>query len=115
MNNNRNEERHTMMLKRHAFISEILSCFKTLEEYANQKKEWFAILGVRLELRKDCVSLHFELGNGEYEEYYAVVSDEGRLDVSNIIFWQNEVCANELLNIFTGQTYDNEDMILSTY
>ncbi len=111
MNNYRNEDRHTMMLKRHAFIAESLYGFTTLEEYAKQKKEWYAIFGVKLELRKDCVSLHFELGNREYEEYYVGVSAECRLDVSNIIFWQNEVCANELLNIFTGQTYDNEDMI----
>lgn len=104
-----------MMRKRHALISEMVSDFSSLKEFADNKREWLALFGVRLELRKDCVSIYFELGDGDYEEYFVISTEDGHLTVSNIVWWQNEVCANELLNIFTGQTYDAEDSIVSLF
>ena len=46
----------------------------------------------------------------EYEEYFVVPTEEGRLAVDPEVWWQNEVCANERLNILTGEeVYDNCD------
>ncbi len=100
-----------MMRKRYKFISETVKGFTNLEEYARQKNECFSEIGVEPELKEDCVSLYFEFPGNEYEQYFVIPTKDGRLTVSHVIWWQNDLCANELLNIFTGKTYDNEDVI----
>ena len=99
-----NEERYAMMRKRHAFLTETVKGYTSLEDYARDKDEWFAILGVELSLGDNCISLWIQLDYYEYEEYYIEPTADNKLVVSTEIWWQNEVCANEILNIFTGET-----------
>lgn len=47
------EERYAMMRKRHAFLSETVKGYTSLEEYAHDKDEWFAIRGINLTLKED--------------------------------------------------------------
>lgn len=105
-----NRERFAMMRKRHAFLSETVKGYTSLKDYARDKDEWFAILGIELSLRESCISLWIQLDYGEYEQYFVVPTSDGKLAVSHIIWWQNDVCANEVLDIFKEGIADEEDI-----
>lgn len=109
-----NKERYAMMRKRHAFLSETVKGYTSLEDYARDKDEWFAILGISLSLREDCISLYNYLEDNDYEDYYVVPTSDGELAVSHVIWWQNPYCANDVFNIFTEESVDEDD-ILTTY
>ena len=51
------KERYAMMRKRHAFLSETLIGYTSLQDYASDKDEWFAVRGIALRLMDDCISL----------------------------------------------------------
>ena len=103
------------MHKRHAFLSDIVKEYTNLEDFAREKSEFFEMMGVDVDSGEKCVSLYFQLDYNEYEEYFVVPTGDGKLAVSHVIWWQNEVCANEILNIFTGETYDDDDAIYTNY
>ncbi len=103
------------MHKRQAFLSDIVKEYTTLEDFAREKSEFFEIMGVEVGSGEKCVSLYFQLDFNEYEQYFVVPTDDGKLAVSYVSWWQNEVCANEILNIFTGETYDKGDAIYTNY
>ena len=103
------------MHKRHAFLSDIVKEYTNLEGFAHEKSEFFEMMGVEVDSGEKSVSLYFQLDYNEYEQYFVVPTDDGKLAVSHVIWWQNEVCANEILNIFTGETYDNDDIIYTNY
>lgn len=104
-----NEERYAMMRRRHAFLTESVKGYTSLEEYAKDKDEWFAILSVELSAGEKCISLWFQLGYYDYEEYFIEPSVDGQLVVSPIIAWQDFCCANSYLNIFTEESVDSEE------
>ena len=103
------------MHKRYAFLSDIVNKYTKLEDFARDKSEFFEMMGVDVGSGGKCVSLYFELDYYEYEEYFVVPTKDGRLAVSHVIWWQNEVYANEILNIFTGETCDDDDVIYKFY
>lgn len=109
-----NKERYAMMRKRHAFLSETVKGYTSLDEYARDKDEWFAILGINLSLSDICISLYIYLEDNDYEDYYIVPTTDGHLAVSHVIWWQDPYCANDVFNIFTEESVDEED-ILTTY
>ena len=75
------EERHEMIQKRIAFIQETVNEYSSLEDYARDKDEWFAILGINLQRHDDYLSLFFYLDPFEEEEYHVSAADDGRLIV----------------------------------
>ena len=99
------------MRKRHAFLTKSVKGYTSLEEYAKDKDEWFAILSVELYAGENGISLWFQLGYYDYEEYYIELTADGQLVVSPIISWQDFVCANGYLNIFTEESVDPEEFI----
>ena len=103
------------MHKRHVFLSDLVKEYTNLEDFARDKSEFFEMMGVEFGSGEKCISLYFQLDYNDYEQYFVVPTNDGRLAVSHVIWWQNEVCANEILNIFTGETYDDDDVILTTY
>ena len=88
--------------------------YSSIEEYARDKDEWFAILGIALTLSDDCISLYNHIEYNDYEDYYVVPTADGRLAVSHVIWWQDPYCANDVFNIFTEKSVDEGD-ILTTY
>lgn len=44
------EERYKMMRKRHAFLHEIATQYSSIEAFASEKDEWFAVRGIELTL-----------------------------------------------------------------
>lgn len=107
-------ERLVMMRKRHAFLSDTVKGYTSLDEYARDKDECFATLSIDLSLNDNCISLYYVFPDYGYEEYHIVPTTDGRLAVSHIIWWQNDICANEIFNIFTEKIAGEED-ILTTY
>ena len=101
--------------KRHAFLSDIVKEYTNLEDFAREKSEFIEMMGVEMGSGEKCVSLYFQLDYNEYEQYFVIPTGDGKLAVSYVIWWQNEVCANEILNIFTGETYDDDDAIYTNY
>lgn len=101
------EERYAMMRKRHAFLSETVKGYTSLEDYARDKEEWFAILGIELSLGDKCISLWMQLDYYNYEEYFIEPTTNGNLAVSTEIWWQDDMCCNSILNIFTEECVDN--------
>ena len=105
-----NEERYAMMRKASCFPYRVCEGYTSLEEYAKDKDEWFAILSVELSAGEKSISLWFQLGYDDYEEYFIEPTADGHLVVSPIIAWQDFCCSNGYLNIFTEKSVDEEDL-----
>ena len=109
------KERYAMMRKRHAFLSETLIGYTSLQDYASDKDEWFAVRGIELTLCEKYISLYIQLDYTEYEEYYVIPGKDGHLTISEVIMWQDECCANTYLNIFDLSYPDEEDILTSIH
>ncbi len=109
------EERYDMMRKRHVFFHEIARQYTSLETFANERDEWFAIRGIELTLHKNCISLYISLGYDEYETYFIIYRKDGKLDASEIVGWQDVCCCNDLINIFTGESVGEEEILTSIH
>lgn len=66
-----------MMRKRHAFLSETVKGYTSLEDYARDKDEWFAVIGISLTYDVDFVSLVIALDYEGIEEYFVVLQIMG--------------------------------------
>lgn len=109
------EERYAMMRKRHAFLHEIAKQYSSLASFAKERDEWFAIRGIELTLYQKCVTLYMSLSYDEYETYYIISGDNGQLAASEVVGWQDPCCFNDLINIFTGESVDDDDILTSIY
>lgn len=95
------KERYAMMRKRHAFLSETVKGYTSLEEYARDKDEWFAIIGIRLTFEGDFVSLAIALNYEEIEEYYVYATDNGKLEVgSDVMVLEKDLPLSVVDDIF---------------
>ena len=97
------EERYAMMRKRHAYFSTLVAPYSSIEEFARDKEEWFALMGVDFSAGEKSASIYLQLDYTEYEMYSVYIDNDGKLYVDDAIWWQNNVCANERLNIFTEE------------
>ena len=61
------EHRQELIQKRIVFIQETINGYSSLEDYARDKDEWFAVRGIALRLMDDCISLCNYI---EYNDYY---------------------------------------------
>ncbi len=109
------EERYAMMRKRHAFLHEIATQYSSLEAFASERDEWFAVRGIELTFCEKYISLYIQLDYTEYEEYYVIPGKDGHLTISEVIMWQDECCANTYLNIFDLSYPDEEDILTSIH
>lgn len=80
------KERYAMMRKRHAFLSETVKGYTSLEDYARDKDEWFAVIGISLTYDVDFVSLAIALDYEEIEEYFVSTTDNGKLALSSEVW-----------------------------
>lgn len=109
------EERYAMMRKRHAFLHEIATQYSTLEAFASERDEWFAVRGIELTLSEKYISLYIPLGFNEYETYHVIIGKDWLLDVSEVIWWQNLYCFKNLINIFTRESVDKKEILTSIH
>lgn len=106
-------ERFDMMRKRHAFLHEIATQYSSLEAFATERDEWFAVRGIDLTLLDKFISLYIPLGFNEYETYHIITVKDGSLDVSEVIWWQDPYCFNDVINIFTRESVDEKEILTS--
>lgn len=109
------EGRYDMIRKRHAFLHEIARQYTSLETFANERDEWFAVRGIELTIYQKCVSLYMSLGYDEYETYYIISGNNGQLAASEVVGWQDICCCNDLINIFTGESVDDDNILTSIH
>lgn len=107
--------RYDMMRKRHAFLNEIAKQYSSLETFARERDEWFAIRGIELTFHHKCISLYISLGYDEYETYYIIPGKDEKLNASEVIGWQDPYCFNDVINIFTGESVDEEKILTSIH
>ena len=110
-----NKERFDWMRKRHKFLHDMAKKYTSLEEFAQDKEEWFALVGDNLSLNDNLITIDLYLDYGEYEMYYIIPDGKGHLTVSEVILWQDDCCANTYLNIFTLNSPDENDILTSIH
>lgn len=98
------KERYAMMRKRYAFLSETVKGYTSLEDYARDKDEWFAIIGISLTYDVNFVSLAIALDYEEIEEYFVCTADNGKLALSSEVWIEYKDSPLYIVNIF-----DEED------
>lgn len=105
------EKRLKMMRERQAYFSAVAEEYETFEEFTKTQKMWLDIMGIEL-YQEDSLylSLRIQFDYTDYETYHIIKGDDGKLTVSDIIWWQDLYCANSLLNISTGEHADEEDI-----
>lgn len=109
------EERYSMMRKRHAYLNEVAKQYTSLDDLAKEKDEWFAVVGIQLTHREKYISLYISLGYDEYETYHVVPAEDGLLAVSEVIWWQDPACFNDVINIFTEKSVEEEEILTSIH
>ena len=109
------EERYAMMRKRHAFLHEIATQYSSIEAFASEKDEWFAVRGIELTHCEEYISLYIPLGFNEYETYHVINGNDGLLDISEVICWQDPYCFNDVINIFTRESVSEEEILTSIH
>ncbi len=74
-----------MRQKRLAFLSTTVEGYSSIKDYARDRDEWFAIIGMNLQLNEKYISIEIWLDGYEYETYYVVPTADGRLIVKDKI------------------------------
>ena len=110
-----NKERFDWMRKRHKFLHDMAKEYTSLEGFAKDKDEWFALVGDELKLNKTLISIVMWLDYSEYEMYYIIPDGKGHLTVSELISWQDDCCANSTINNFTLEGIDDEEILSSIH
>ena len=89
-------ERIDMMHKRFEWLSNLARSCPTLEDFCNKYDDYLGIIGIELK-RKE---LNIDVCFCAHEcEIYSIVPNISGIQVSSIILWQNELCANEEIDI----------------
>lgn len=104
-----------MMRKRHLYLNEIAQPYISLDDFAKEKDEWFAITGIELTHCGKYISLYMPFGVDEYETYHVIPGKDGHLTISEVIWWQDPYCFNDLINIFTRESVDEEEILTSIH
>lgn len=61
------------------------------------------------------ISLYIPLGLNGYEIHHVINGKNGLLDVSEVIWWQDQYCFNDVVNIFTRESVDEEEISTSIH
>ena len=59
-----------MMRKRYDFLSELVKDYKSVDNFFEDKKEWFDIVGIELTKGENTLGVYFELGDGQYQFFF---------------------------------------------
>lgn len=104
------EKRLEMMQKRHAFLSGIVKEYTDFNKFVCDYDEQLAVMGIEIKQYDDHLYLYNSQGFNEYEGYHIVCNKNSQLVVSPVIWWQNLYCANDCLNIFTGNNVSEKEI-----
>lgn len=114
------KRRKSIMLKRHALFTSLIGEAKTLEEFYEKNSELAMLWGVDMYFLKshlgkeECINLHINLGDYDYEDYYVVKDNDG-LKVSSTVSWKDLSYANTDTNIFSEEEDEGDDESSNDY
>lgn len=103
------EERLLWMRKRHAHFTGIVKDYTSFSEFIEDWDEKLALWGIELRNQGEYLTLYMQLDFSEYESYHVIMGNNGHLAVSSCV-WFEEYCANTLMNIFTEEYVDEDNM-----
>ncbi len=105
----RNEGLSKMRL-RHAGFMEIVKEYTSFEAFLRDWEDLMTLFGTEVYAESDRIDLRIQIDCTEYEEYHVIMGKNGHLTMSAAVWWQNERCANEHTNLFTGEEVESEDI-----
>lgn len=92
-----------MMRKRYDFLSELVKDYKSVDNFFEDKKEWFDIVGIELTKGENTLGVNFELGDDQYQ-LFSITQEPGQaMLVDPIVMFQNWSCDNAEINILTKE------------
>ena len=92
-----------MMRKRYDFLSELVKDYKSVDNFFEDKKEWFDIVGIELTQGENSLGVYFELGDGQYQ-FFSINQEPGQaMLVDPIVMFQNWSCDGAEINILTKE------------
>lgn len=92
-----------MMRKRYDFLSELVKDYKSVDNFFEDKKEWFDIVGIELTKAEKFLGVYFELGDGQYQ-FFSINQELGQaMLVDPIVMFQNWSCDSAEINILTKE------------
>lgn len=92
-----------MMRKRYDFLSELVKDYKSVDNFFEDKKEWFDIVGIELTKAEKFLGFYFELGDGQYQ-FFSINQEPGQaMLVDPIVMFQNWSCDSAEINILTKE------------
>ena len=99
------------MRERQAYFSAVAEEYETFDEFIKTQKMWLDIMGIELYQENSLyLTLRIQLDSSDYGIYHIIKGDDGKLTVSDIIWWQDLYCANSVMNRSTGEEADEEDI-----
>lgn len=92
-----------MMRKRYDFLSELVKDYKSVDNFFEDKKEWFDIVGIELTKGENTLGVNFELGDDQYQ-LFSITQEPGQIMlVDPIVMFQNWSCDSAEINILTKE------------
>lgn len=92
-----------MMRKRYDFLSELVKDYKLVDNFFEDKKEWFDIVGIELTKGENTLGVNFELGDDQYQ-LFSITQEPGQIMlVDPIVMFQDGCCASAEINILTKE------------
>lgn len=96
--------------KRHAGFTEIVKPYTSFDDFMHDWSDKMTLFGVEVDQGPDSISLRIQIDYTDYEQYHVIMGKDGHLAVSSAVWWQ-DLFANTLTNIFTGENVDIEDIV----
>lgn len=103
-------EQIAKMRERWAFFSVIAGNYASSEAFVRENGHWLDMVGIELIESERCLTLCIRLEYSDYEEYHIMPGGCGFLTVSPVVGFQDDRCANRLINIDTGEDAGADDI-----
>lgn len=107
------DKRYVLMRKRYAFLKKIVTEYDSQDNFLSDRKLWCSIIGINPVKSDKYIGLTIWLDQGEYETYYIIPSKDKHLTISEVVERQDDCCANSFLNIFTGKSAEEGEILTS--
>lgn len=95
--------------QRHAGFTEIVKDYTSFDDFLHDWEDKMTLFGTEVFAGSKSIDLRIQIDYYDYEEYSVIMGKDGHLTMSAAVWWQ-DLCANTLSNIFTGESVDEEDI-----
>ena len=96
--------------KRHAGFMEIVKGYTSFGDFLHDWKDKMTLFGVEVFAGSVSIDVRIQIDYSDYEEYSVIMGKDGHWTMSAAVWWQ-DMCANTLTDIFTGEDVEIEDIV----